>query len=543
MPEAQIENGLWTQGYLPIDATEFRRLTETVHARAIGSPGAAAAEIEVADYTATLVDGDMLVGTAVLQLAQPAKSAPALERWLLLAPCSFALSDARWEDAASAAMLGTGPDGVLRVKADHGRLRCTWSLRAQRSASGAIVFPIDLPRAPTTRLSIDAPSNLELMADRGIAGSSPGSAADTTRWTFELGGLSSLSLRAVTEGNARERRSLTLLRQSSTYEMSSRGVNLSTQLKLDIHSEALQRLSLDLDPELRLVSARYGELQIPFAVVRDAKTGASRVSLELPEPISGASRVLQLSAMSPLVVDKRWRLPGLRVEGMSWQEGTATLLIPGGLLLEQLATDGCRQSRIATLPAPARGESLEIQFFRPTASIDVLLVHPPEQLQIQSGAAVDVGQHEITSRTTLEVGAKRGSRRFLPVTVRSGWTIDAVEDLAANRPLDWEVDDRPDAENTLNIHLADVVVPERTARLVVRGHRAAGRIVFCEPSPGDAGACRLARRFAADRGTRRRRDGVALVGRRRAAPLGSAATHASRIEIVCTTAGRDAVRA
>ena len=286
VPEAQIENGLWTQGYLPIDATEFRRLTETVHARAIGSPGAAAAEIEVAEYTATLVDGDVLVGTAVMQLAQPAKSAPVLERWLLLAPCSFALADARWEGAASAAMLGTGRDGVLRVKADHGRLRCTWSLRAQRSASGAIVFPFELPRAPTTRLSIDAPSNLELMADRGIAGSSPGPAADTTRWTFELGGLNTLSLRAVTEGNARERRSLTLLRQSSTYEMSSRGVNLSTQLKLDIHSEALQRLSLDLDPELRLVSARYGELQIPFAVVRDAKTGASRVSLELPEPIS-----------------------------------------------------------------------------------------------------------------------------------------------------------------------------------------------------------------------------------------------------------------
>ena len=121
------------------------------------------------------------------------------------------------------------------------------------------------------------------------------------------------------------------------------------------------------------MAASYGELEIPWSATADVETRMIHVVLQLPEPIVGTGRVLQLSAMAPLVSGKQWRLPALRPQGVSWQEGTAELLVPSSFALERLKTDGCRQSRIAALPAPLAGESIEIQYYRPGATIDVLV--------------------------------------------------------------------------------------------------------------------------------------------------------------------------
>ena len=256
-----------------------------------------------------------------------------------------------------------------------------------------------------------------------------------------------------------------------TYDLSSRGVNLAAQLILDIHGEPLQRIAVDLDPGLRLIGARYGELQVPFSVTEDVESRMSHVVLQMPEPIDGTGRVLQLSAMAPLVVGKHWQLPGLRPEAMSWQEGTATLLIPGALVLEQLKTDGCRQSRTVALPAPASGESLEIQYFRPGATLEVFLTQPRDQLKVASGALVELGQNEVISRTAVELNLTRGERRAIQFEIKPGWSVDTVEDLAANQPLEWDVDDQA-SKSRLRIRLENAISPERPARLMIRGHRA-----------------------------------------------------------------------
>jgi hypothetical protein len=111
---------------------------------------------------------------------------------------------------------------------------------------------------------------VDLVAEHGIPNKVAGAAPNMTRWTFELGAHHRFTLRVVAEGTARERRALTLLRQALTYELSPRGINVQAQLKLDIHGEPLARLAVDLDPGLRLVAARYGELQVPFAVTQNA---------------------------------------------------------------------------------------------------------------------------------------------------------------------------------------------------------------------------------------------------------------------------------
>ncbi len=468
VPAEQIENGAWTEGYLPIDADEFRRLVETVHAGAIGAPGAKAARIEEAEYRAQLVGDNLLVGSATLRLSRREPT----NVMLMLDPCSLALAAADWQDQDSKpAVLGVGPDGLHYVLVEGSRLHLDWSLRAARTASGGVGFRIEVPRCPITRVTFDAPAELEFVVDSGIIGKAAGPTPETTRWTIELGGYNRTTLRAVVEGAARERPPLTLLRQSLTYDFSARGVNVGAQLKLDVHGEPLKRIAVELDPGLRVVAARYGELQVPFAVIDDVETGTSHVELRLPEPIVGTGRVLQFSAIAPLALGTRWRLPGLRPEGMAWQEGTATLLIPGDLVLKQLNTDGCRESRMAALPARAGGESIEIQYFRPDATVEVLLDEPREELRLDSGSLVEVGPNEITSRQSVEVGIARGERRVVHARAAAPWTIDTIADVGTNESLEWEIEDGPDGASLLKIALAATLSPGQRARFVVRGHR------------------------------------------------------------------------
>ncbi|MBI3838756.1 MAG: hypothetical protein HY288_12595 [Planctomycetia bacterium] len=467
IPAEQIQKGTWTEGYLPIDAKEFQWLIETAHASAAGAPSARAAQIEKAAYTAQLVGEDLLVGNSVWEIARGSDAASLLA----LDPCNLALGTAAWQDKGSRpAVLGAVADGHVRVLVEGSKLGCQWSLRGERTASGAVGFHIELPGCPMESLAIELPAGLDLIADQGIVSKATGATPEKTRWSVELGGHNRLNLRIVREGTARERRPLTLLRQSLTYEFSARGINLSAQLNLDIHGEPLQRIAVDLDSPLSLVAARYGELDVPWSTTTDVETHMSHVVLELPEAIVGTGRVLQLRAIAPLTSGKTWRLPGLQPEGMSWQEGTATLLIPNSLVLEQLSTEGCRQSRVAAVPAPSTGESIEIQYYRPGATMDVLLVQPREQLKVETGAVVEVGANEITARSAVVFSASRGERFVTRADVNAAWTIDAVEALGTNRVTEWELEEQQPSPTRLKLRLERAISAANPVRLLVRGH-------------------------------------------------------------------------
>jgi hypothetical protein len=468
LPADEIKNRDWKDGYPPIDAKEFKRLLETVEAAANGGPGARAAQIEKAEYALELVGEDLLVGGVKLRLARRGDAAG----MLLIEPCSLALGAAAWQDRdAKPAVLGTGPDALARVLVEGSQLTCGCSQRGERTASGAVSFRLELPECPITRLTLDAPAGIELTTDQGILSKSVAGAPNTNRWTLELGGHNLVNLRAVAEESASQRRPLTLLRQSLEYEFSSRGIEVAAQLKLDIHGEPLQRIAIDLDPSLRLVAAHYGELDVPWSAVTDVETRVSHVVLQFPEPIDGTGRVVRLVAMAPLVTDKPWRLPGLQSESMSWQEGTATLLIPNSLVLERLATDGCRQSRITALSAPLVGESIEIQYYRPGAMIEVQLAQRRERLKVDNGALVDVSPTDIVSRCHLQLSLARGECPVFQLGVHPGWTVDMVENLESNRPVDWELDDSQPEAAELKIRLESPVTSEHPSRLVVRGSR------------------------------------------------------------------------
>ena len=136
-----------------------------------------------------------------------------------------------------------------------------------------------------------------------------------------------------------------------------------------------------------------------------------------------------------------------------------------------MKTDGCRQSRIAALPAPLAGESIEIQYYRPGATIDVLVAQPRERLKVDSGTLVEIGPGDVTSQCSMQFTLGRGQRRAAKIRVQPGWTIDSVESLETNRPLNWELDEGTPQHTDLNIRFDAAIASDRPARVVVRGHK------------------------------------------------------------------------
>ena len=168
-----------------------------------------------------------------------------------------------------------------------------------------------------------------------------------------------------------------------------------------------------------------------------------RVSVNLPEPILGARRVVSLKAVTPLVLDKRWRLPGIRPVDMFWQEGRATLLVPTPLTLQQLEPVrqgdqlSCRQIESSLLPPPTPGESVVVQHYVPSATVEVLLVRQAGQLNVHAGTSIRWTPDEIAGTAILDLNLPEGNLFSLSVDCAKQWLIDSVTTVPTDVLGDW----------------------------------------------------------------------------------------------------------
>jgi len=463
-PADRVAN--WPLGddrYVPIERAEFERLIEI---GAADAPPPQAARVTEAAFQARLVDGDVLSGTARCEIAR-ASGGPVL---LSLGACNLAIGSARWEgENPGPAVIGSAADGRLKVLTPRSAaLHFDWSLRGRRTASGSVKFDLKLPTCVCSRLTVDLPAALAASADVPVLSQTAGAPAGLRRWQVDLGGRDRLTLTAAAEERPGERRNLTLLRQSISYEFSPRGVDVSAQLKLDVHSEPLTRLVIDLEPGLSLVAVHHGEASVPWTLTDEAGK-PRRAVLVFAEPLSGPGQLLQVSAVAPLVGGKPWRLPGVRPQGVFWQEGSTTLLVPRPLVLGDLRTSGCRQTKGAVLNGGV-GESLEFQSYAAEAELEVVIERAAEQCKIDSGAWIELGSKEITAEVAAQVEMRQGERFALSADVEPQWVIDSVES-AGQALLDWSLEPADGKSQRLSIRLAHAVSPRQALRLSITGHR------------------------------------------------------------------------
>ncbi|HUY37050.1 MAG TPA: hypothetical protein VMV69_30305 [Pirellulales bacterium] len=473
----------WPKGnapLLPIEGEEFERLVKSAQAVPGKAESSSAARWVRARYEAAPRGQDVLAGVARFEVAQP-DSAAAL---LPLSPCGLALDHARWEDASGAspndddaatdAELGLSPAGTMAVLVERpGVLAAEWSLAGGRDATGATAFTLALPRVPVSTLWLDLPGSLVPAVSPGVVVGEAEREGGVRRWHIELGGGGVTVMRLLARESGGERRRLALLRQASRYELSPAGLDLTVELKVDVHNEPLRRLELELDAELRLVSAVVsslrGETAVPWLAPAGAADGTRRVTLEFPEPLLGEDRALKLRALAALVTDRAWRLPGIRPQGLFWQEGSAALLVPAPLSLDQLLTEGCRQSKAGPLAAPLAGESLELQFFSPEARIEARLSQQNARIVLDRGTSIVLTGGETAGAFVGEFHVDGGERYHLDADIDEGWIIDSVRSEPSNRLASWNVEAAGPTQRALGVRLTRALSRDRPVKLLIAG--------------------------------------------------------------------------
>lgn len=476
-------------------------------------------------YEARL-QGDVLSGGRATLQIRHAGSAPSL---LSLEPCRLAIQAPVWAEPPPAAaspassplanqppqdlstqrpaILGVGADKQLTLRVEKsGSLEFAWTLVGQRETGAALAFDLQLPPAASNELRLTLPPGLvptveqgfvSLVADEGTASvaSVKKDRPSARRWTIDVGGQTQFVVRLAPRDFLRDSRPLTLVRQSLAYSFSPHGMQLSADLKLDVLGEPIERIAMVVDRPLTLVTARSGGTQLswyetdaagkkPGAADSNAAAGPARdrnkpptndplgprrIVVEFPEPIHGTGRLVRLGFVAPSI--SRSRLPVIRPadEGLFWQEGSASLLVPLPLELDELTLKGCRQTKAEPLPAPSLGDAISLQYFRPDADVNVAIKRRGDRLQVRSGTTIDAGGNRLTGHYVADVSAQEGECFSLSAGVSPDWIIDSVETVPTDALADWSYKPSAGSAFPLEIALAKSVRPDQPVRLIING--------------------------------------------------------------------------
>jgi hypothetical protein len=452
--------------YTPMARDEFERLIEVANSVPRGGSGSRTAQVSRAVYRAALAEKNVLRGDAQLQISR------SVDRAVLIPidPFGLALSKARWEDG-TAATLGVSPSGKHALLVDRdGTLIVDWSLRGHRDAGGSLLFAIDLPASGVSRLELALPQSVVASSADAVVVSDDVQHRQG-QWQFEAGGRSHISLKLDLDDAPSRAQPLVLLQEKTTYRLLPLGLEVTSQLKLDVHRDPLRRLQVELQPQLGAVSVQSGGVELPFSTTPAEPSEGTSVSVDFPEPLIGPGRVVTITMLAPLILDTTWKLPRIRVREATWQEGDIIVAVPAPLSLDSLLPQGCRQTKVSPANAASSGESVELQLFSADASAEIQVSRRRSKGMLISGTTLRFAADGVRAEFRGRFESFEGEAFLLRADVGSSWQIDSV---TADRPdtlTSWAVDHaaRP---ASLVLHLAKPVTAARPLELVIAGHRA-----------------------------------------------------------------------
>ena len=424
------------------------------------------------------------------------------------------------------AVLGIAADGKLQVLAERsGRMKFEWSLAGQQDPAGGAGFVVALPPSPLSRLRIDLPPELAPAVDHGVVTEDGPTMLRTVpdrgfrRWRIELGGWPGCRLRLAKAGGEEARPQAIVASQSSTYDFSPRGLELTVALNVEGRREPLRALELVLDPGLELVHASLDDVPLAWNMAASQGEKALRATIEVPPPLQEGAAKLRLRAIAPLSMGGDWKLPRIVVTGAACRLSTARLSVAAPLCIQRLQTHGCRQvgmapattttmsawcptwgpSVSAETAAPSRstaadksavasgnpkvaaGEQLDFETFAADAAIEVRLGQRPTEVQAVSATATVLGQGKMSSRVAVDFRTAEGPVFSLSADVSPNWTIDSIESQPTDALDDWSTDrgapgapaggSRVGGTQKLSVRLVRPLAAARPLRLIASARR------------------------------------------------------------------------
>ena len=309
-------------------------------------------------------------------------------------------------------------------------------LPARRDAEDVLVFPFELPACSVHRLALDLPPGVTPQVEFGVLTSTGQAGEKLPPLGIRVGRPSTLPASPRAGGRPRRPHRLALVRQSTVYDLSLRGVEVSAQLKIEAYDRPLQQVTLALDPQMQLVAALCGDLAASWSVVSPPGAPMTRVVVTLPAPIRDGVGLLRLRALSPLVMGQAWRLPRIGPEiaaevgnkAIFWQGGDATLLVPAPLVAERLQPISLSPIGRRSASGARSGESTQWEYFSPDATVEVRW--PTRRDGGSCATATELGVQKVTSHVAADFHTTENAVFTLEAQVGQWWTIDSVESVA-----------------------------------------------------------------------------------------------------------------
>lgn len=462
--------GEWPRGttrYLPIEREEFERLLAAANAAAPESRPVASARIVTAEYCARLSGASLVGGTAKLKIEVAGKAPAALP----IDPCNLAIQESKQNSAdAAPGIVGLSAEGKLAILAARSEdCDLEWSLGGRADAGEGAVFDIRLPPCTVNTFLLDAPEGLVLSADRGMVHPLGYVDEGIERWRIDLGGNNVFQLKAVPAGKpALRSRSIKAI-QSTLYDVSLKGIELSCQLQIDAYNERLRSFVLRVDGGLQVTRVACGDLQLPFTV-RKSPEGETELVAAFPESFAESRAVVQVKGLSPIELDARCTLPSVRLRDVFWQEGDAEVVLRPPLRAEAISAAGGRQTTGEPISGTETGESYRFQLFSPDATIEGTFAAQEPALAVTSAAAVEFGPAAATARVAVELRSTAGQHFAAEADIADDWLIDSINSQPAEAIEDWAVE-RAGGKSRLTIRFATPVSPQRAVRLIAVAKR------------------------------------------------------------------------
>jgi hypothetical protein len=478
VPQQDLEAEI--RGLLPVKRADLERRLAPLQAEAAPADAPPTAVISQAHYQGTLRGDQITGGTARLTISRPATEPSS--SYLPLVPCTLAVGAPNWqmddEEPRGPVVWGVSDKQKLVVAVSRpGTLEFPWSLRGKRDERGRVHFEWEVPVAARQTFELAVPGNLLLSsttcvlrerATKGEGNSNRQSEASPDS-IWEIDAPAGLKLDLVVQPRQEESQTepLVIVRETSSYVFTSGQVDLELSLELDIDRAPLREIRVRYDSRLRWTAVRWGEQSLGWTVEKSAM-GEPLAVIALPEPLTGTSRLIQLTAIADWTPqDKKWDLPRATVENAVWQEGRANVAAPRWLQLDAAAGAGSRLTA-TTLASEIQGaDLLQFQLEHPAAVIEVQTALPTLPLDALSMLTLHVEPKQLVAQVAAELTATSGSLFSIDCEIPRSWVIDSIETVPADLLEDRIV--RPRANLQVNtLVLKQPLRPGRPLRIQAR---------------------------------------------------------------------------
>ncbi|WP_166819956.1 hypothetical protein [Thalassoroseus pseudoceratinae] len=482
VPADQPESWLGS-GWEIVERDEFERVL-----RQRLQPKSQRDDVQITDaqYQANFVDGQLRGGMFQAEIVTNA----ARDTLLPIDPFGLAVSDLVWQNKTTIAKEPQGPVGsnasailgrtktgelqlvvpAVEKSTERRTLMGKWSLAGQATEE-SVSFDIRLLPATTSTMTLTLPDQFKPTSSVGVVSrvDQPPVAEGTSRWQIDLGHVQTFELRIQRVPHDAAQSHLVTEREIS-WILQPTEAQIQARFDLTVSDRPTKTLEFLLPESVQLYAVTYGgESVLSWRVASTRNRRMRRVSVELPEPLLGKGRPIRLSGLMPFSTTQMSHLPTIELESSALLGSRTILAISNQLEIEQLVSDGYRQTKTANTPSGQT--TFTFEQMTPKAALRLHLAKPKPQPSVQVLSWLDTRSSHWRLQSRVMVSTHAGQTFSVVCRLSDDWEPTDIRSLSGAKVGQWELGKTSGGQKSIEIEFREAVTPERPVELMIHARR------------------------------------------------------------------------